>query len=499
VNRILLFFVLCFAAGLAQAAEVIDSFLHQGTLYAEMLPLLRWSSTYDKDHQGVSTSTDGTAQRYETQVANIRVTLTPGEKPQVFTLAIRGKQETAMSMQAAVTHDGKTVKLAQPSIVVANKDYLPVKELAVLLGQQVTLDTIRRIVTLQHPVYHATTTLFLIPGEAALAREIFTLVEQDKTKRVLEMLQATPKLLQASDMWGNSLLYYAARKGNLELVQALLDEGLAPGATGWGNMSVLSMGLAHPPVVALLLERGADAGSVFAIDGVTLLHLAVQMEQPESAELLLKHGADPNAKADFDMIRSTGDNYHGITPLHVAMRVNRYDIARILFDHGADPNGAGARPDPLSMAIEFSDLRMVQLLVDNGAEIDGKDGAEGWHHLHLAATMNKADVVRYLIEKGIPVDTRDPQGRTPLMMASDSNALAAARQLLDDGADPKAQDHTGATPLHYALFSVDMARLLLDRGADVNVRDQHGKTPLSLATAREDKVLADFLRSRGAK
>ncbi|MHB0935529.1 MAG: ankyrin repeat domain-containing protein [Armatimonadota bacterium] len=499
--RFTLLLAVCLLAGLAQAAKFIDSFVYQGTLYGRLQPLLSWSSTYDKDHQGVSSSTDDDGQRYE--VGNIRLTLAPAKgnaQAKPFKVTIYGEQEIAMSLQAAVILNGKPVKLAQPAIVVAKDTYLPVKALAVPLGQQVTLDAGQRMVTLRHPVYHAKTTLFLDPADAVQSQAIIILAEQGKTERVTELLQANPKLLQARDMWGNSLLYHAAGSGQLDLVKALLDKGLDLRETGWGNWSPLHMGaVAYPPVLALLLENGADARAAFVFGGVTLLHEAVEAEQPESVELLLKYGADPNAKADYDMIVSTGDNYHGITPLHIAMRVNQYDCARLLLDHGADPNGAGARPDPLSMAIEFGDLRLVKLLVDRGAAIDGKDGAEGWHHLQLAATVNKADIIRYLIEKGIPVDARDPQGRTPLMIASDNNALAAARQLLDSGADPKAQDHAGATPLHYALYSVDMARLLLDRGADVNARDQRGATPLSRATAREDKALADFLRSRGAK
>jgi Ankyrin repeats (3 copies) len=58
--------------------------------------------------------------------------------------------------------------------------------------------------------------------------------------------------------------------------------------------------------------------------GSTRLHVAVDYGRLEIAELLLDHGANPNAS---DVLRRT--------PLHVARRSGRDDIARLLIERGA--------------------------------------------------------------------------------------------------------------------------------------------------------------------
>jgi len=68
--------------------------------------------------------------------------------------------------------------------------------------------------------------------------------------------------------------------------------------------------------------------------------------------------------------------------------------------------------------------------------------------LHEAAFYGLASWAVELIDRGADIDARDPEGRTPLMVAiaAMSNEVTAA--LLARGADPMARDGNGDTPLH---------------------------------------------------
>ena len=51
----------------------------------------------------------------------------------------------------------------------------------------------------------------------------------------------------------------------------------------------------------------------------------------ENAEILLKHGANPN-----------GSNIHTESPVHIAVRDGFYDIIKVLLKYGANPDGSDA-------------------------------------------------------------------------------------------------------------------------------------------------------------
>ncbi|MEB3222359.1 MAG: ankyrin repeat domain-containing protein [Candidatus Sericytochromatia bacterium] len=101
---------------------------------------------------------------------------------------------------------------------------------------------------------------------------------------------------------------------------------------------------------------------------------------------------------------------------------------------------------------------------------------------------------------GAPIDSRDPKGRTPLMLAVRRNHAEAAALLLARGADPEATDcqgHTAATWAvrlrHVTLLHAILARL---RGKPAYAR----QVRLAAAAAAEvgDHALEQTIRSQYA-
>jgi ankyrin repeat protein len=72
-------------------------------------------------------------------------------------------------------------------------------------------------------------------------------------------------------------------------------------------------------------QKVLDYFSVRTLRGYTLLHEAVELDQPDVVQMLLLHGVPPN-------LRAKG----GITPLHLACSKSLVDCARALLENGAD-------------------------------------------------------------------------------------------------------------------------------------------------------------------
>ena len=139
--------------------------------------------------------------------------------------------------------------------------------------------------------------------------------------------------------------------------------------------------------------------------GTTELHAAAGASGVVEVEVLLKAGADVNAK-DKD----------GDTPLHAA---------------------AGDNSSPA----------VLEVLLKAGADVNAKD-ADGNTPLHGAAFNNSSpEVLEVLLKAGADVNAKDTIGRTPLHAAAFNNPSPAVLELLlKAGADPRALDTEGKTP-----------------------------------------------------
>ena len=90
----------------------------------------------------------------------------------------------------------------------------------------------------------------------------------------------------------------------------------------------------------------------------------------------------------------------------------------------------------------------------------------------LVTTIRDADAqaVRKLIDNGADVNARDPEGNTPLMLASFYANSECVELLTYNGAEVNAANKAGATALIRAATNYEKARLLVEAGAEVRLR-----------------------------
>ncbi|KJK74201.1 hypothetical protein H634G_10574 [Metarhizium anisopliae BRIP 53293] len=112
----------------------------------------------------------------------------------------------------------------------------------------------------------------------------------------------------------------------------------------------------------------------------------------------------------------------------IASKLNRTNGADV------DSNDEYGRT-PLSWAAENGYEAVVQLLLENGADISSKDDEYGRTPLSWAAENGHKATVTLLVEKGADVVSKAKYGRTPLSLAARNGHEDIVNLLLENGAD----------------------------------------------------------------
>ena len=148
----------------------------------------------------------------------------------------------------------------------------------------------------------------------------------------------------------------------------------------------------------------------------------------------------------------------------------------------------------LTKAAASGKTSQVMSILDKGIPPDAHD-SEGKTAFGLAALNGQIGTLALLATRGADVNVRDKYRRTPLMAASFRGHFEVVVFLLEKRADVNAKDQYGQTPLIYAAANgrQDIVKLLLSMGADVNARTRQGFTALSLATDQGHHSVADLI------
>ena len=142
-----------------------------------------------------------------------------------------------------------------------------------------------------------------------------------------------------------------------------------------------------------ILQRDASAVNTPNTDGWTPLHLAAFYGRREAATVLLDHGADVAAASTNGMANQL---------LHAAAAGRHLSLVELLLAHGADPN---ARQHggwtPLQAAAQHGDAAMIRVLLAHGADVEALSD-DGRNAIDLAAAAGHGEVVELLRRDAAP-------------------------------------------------------------------------------------------------
>lgn len=190
----------------------------------------------------------------------------------------------------------------------------------------------------------------------------------------------------------------------------------------------LADAIATGNVARIKALAGSSDLSARGEDGVTLLEWAIWNRQPAALATLLDAGADA-AQPGMDQE----------TVAHMAAMADDPEYLRILIAHRAPVDIVSPRADrtPIFRAVQSRRGVQVVLLAKAGAEL-GRADSMGNTLLHIAASVNDADRVLWLLDAGVDPHATNARGATfqAAMFAGSDARLApeakAARQKVRD-------------------------------------------------------------------
>ena len=291
-------------------------------------------------------------------------------------------------------------------------------------------------------------------------------------------------------------LAVACAYNNAEAVRTLLQQGVNPNAMvetivpgqtpeDLQQRSILFHAMNHWTLSTETMEIMITAGAVPTDE---LLFHAISNRNDEWVELLLRYGANPNARHSL---------LEEHAPEHALLE------AAYASDRGE------------SKAVE----RMVMHLLNYGADAHVRTTG-GNTALHAAVSnAESARLIKALLDKGVDINATNNKGETPLMVAAGNKNHSLYRLLLKHGANPALRNNRGQTaadilhytppadyerlselayPVHYN--EEEATRLLAAGGLDIN-RD-YGKGTLlqrAIAYGYENVEMLKLLLKHGAK
>ncbi len=300
--------------------------------------------------------------------------------------------------------------------------------------------------------------------------------------------------------------------------RALLEAG-ASARTGWQEMidypgprpifeSALygAAGVAqHAGLTRLLLEYGADpndeetpyhvpegydntvmktlleSGKLNATSLTTMLIRKADWHDEKGVQLLLEHGADPNAMSQF-----------GVNGLHQAVhRDNSLKIIELLMERGADPSLENTRDgrSAAAMAARRGRGDVLAMFEERGRLVELK-AVEGV--IAACAQGDREAARRHATTEPHLVEELTGDGGTLLAEFAGNGNVEGLRCLLEMGVDVAALYKAGdpyfdiakdSTALHVAAWRgwTAAVRVLIEHGAAVNALDAKGRSALMLA------------------
>lgn len=248
-----------------------------------------------------------------------------------------------------------------------------------------------------------------------------------------------------------TLLSYAVKKGQLEIIRLLLDAGASPNkATKDGAYPlhfVAKAGEHSKEIALLLIGKGAQINVRPSYINPILI-AAVKASNASVVEVLLDAGADPNVRRKD----GRGDWTHE-TPLFFAVQLGLLPIIKLLVEHGAPVNQPPYRAvnsfmsEPinspsllivasLSLEGEIRDA-VVGYLIEKGADVNAvmEKPMRVWYVAEILAEKGSVKGLRAALREGATLrpEMLSPKGKMTLETANRNTDRVTLRAIYNKG------------------------------------------------------------------
>ena len=277
------------------------------------------------------------------------------------------------------------------------------------------------------------------------------------------------------------------------------------------------------PILLFLLLLHNVSATFSQTNKDSLLIEAIKAGKIDEAKKLVGEGADVDAVDE-----------NGATALMWAAYSTDLPFVKWLVEKGVDYRKKGLLYDKydsefgniLGIAATFNKLDIIKYLIeDKGVDINDKEisvrSPDGWTAIQYSLWFDNKDVTNYLLSKNAIIDyltlyeygykkeavkyilTASYSGnkKDSLLHEAFNNCYDEIFQLLLElGANINSLDIEGNTLLNKAVLleSMNKVSFLIKNGADPNIVDSDGYSPLGLLSSDEDSLIKKYLMSNGA-
>lgn len=282
----------------------------------------------------------------------------------------------------------------------------------------------------------------------------------------------------------------------------------------WPDMTV--------PVVIKLLDNLSDIdelGTGGTRPNRTILGVAVSNNAPINVvQKILDRGPD------LHIAQPTGWTRYDYSILACAITGSDVEIVKLLLDSGADVDNSSINQHdtiPVIAMLASKDPETFHLILKSETASHSLEvGNPKYSLLHLVVEQDsdQSEQIKFLIDYGYDINIQNLKNETPLLVALKGGSYCTYAlngdgpihhnnilTLIELGARVDMPDIEGETPLqtlagaNWGIEQKDeIAKLLIDRGAEVNQKDNAGYSPLHRATFANSAEMVRCLLSLGA-
>lgn len=286
------------------------------------------------------------------------------------------------------------------------------------------------------------------------------------------------------DEYGLTPLHLAAMHNDVNLIQALIKQGMDPNIVNQKNRETPLMRaaiLGANQAIKALLKSGANIHLKDANGNTALMWAVSSKDFPKTVRLLLKNGARIDEKRN-----------DGLTPLMWAAKLGLIKSVKVLLENGANPNLLDNQgKTAFAWAIDGEHAEIAHILLKSGAS------APNTNMLRHTPITAITDLPATYQTKGktLAKEQSVVEDMTPLLLAIHAEDLSLMQELIQAGANVNTPDSQKITPLMWAIGyqSLEMVKMLLHAGADVNTFSAETNPPLLIAAGYNNKEIVEDL------
>ena len=252
---------------------------------------------------------------------------------------------------------------------------------------------------------------------------------------------------------GTVNFWEAIESGNFNALEKFLKQGVDLNEVRESdNRRPLMHATLHrkPEIIAYLLEHGADVNGADSV-GNTCLMIAAFLGANGAVQALLTGGADlfrRNVVGEdaLDILKTNWEmtNYYANEIYRLGVSLKEINSGRAQVRPILVQAREQAAKEDIWVALALGRLDLVKSHLDGIDDLSTLVTAEGSPILVAATALGHVEIVKYLLEAGADIESRDAFGSTSLFIAAMFGHEEIAKLLLDNKADVFTDNYQGA-------------------------------------------------------